>query len=132
MTYSEHNRLDNCDSYHTIHYTVAKGTPVARFMMNGQEVTEYTAAFITGGGGAEGGCTLTLAPNTTSTNGIVLVDKIEYLTASDDNRPLWVSATGVEKVLSDQVPSTKVLINGTLYIIRPDGTIYNAAGVRVK
>jgi len=55
VTYSEHNRLDNCDSYHTIHYTVAKGTPVARFMMNGQEVTEYTAAFITGGGGAEGG-----------------------------------------------------------------------------
>ena len=38
----------------------------------------------------------------------------------------------IEEVPSSNVPSTKVLIDGTLYIIRPDGTIYNATGVRVK
>lgn len=99
------------------------------------------------------GCTLMLTPesgkpweagsvirvywdlaNTTSTNGIVLVDKIEYLTASDDNRPLWVTATGIEDVSiqPSAVSSQKILHNGILYIIRPDGAIYNATGVRVK
>ena len=40
-------------------------------------------------------------------------------------------ATGTENVQSDQVPSTKVIIDGTLYIIR-DGRTYNAQGQLVK
>ena len=40
-------------------------------------------------------------------------------------------ATGIENVQSDQVPSTKVIIDGTLYIIR-DGRTYNAQGQLVK
>ena len=38
---------------------------------------------------------------------------------------------GIGEVPSDQVQSTKVIRNGTLYIIR-DGRIYNAIGTRVK
>lgn len=98
------------------------------------------------------GCVLTLKPeegkpweagsvimvywnlaNTSSTNGIVLVDKIEYLTASDDDRALWVSiGTGIEDVQSDDVRSTKVLHDGQIYIVRPNGAIFNAQGMRVK
>ena len=71
--------------------------------------------------------------NTSSTNGIVLVDKIEYLTASDDDRALWVSiGTGIEDVQSDDVRSTKVLHDGQIYIVRPNGAIFNAQGMRVK
>ena len=40
-------------------------------------------------------------------------------------------ATGTENVQSDQLPSTKVIIDGTLYIIR-DGRTYNAQGQLVK
>jgi hypothetical protein len=40
-------------------------------------------------------------------------------------------ATGTENVQSDQAPSTKVIIDGTLYIIR-DGRTYNAQGQLVK
>ena len=40
-------------------------------------------------------------------------------------------ATGTENVQSDQVPSAKVIIDGTLYIIR-DGRTYNAQGQLVK
>jgi hypothetical protein len=40
-------------------------------------------------------------------------------------------ATGTENVQSDQVQSTKVMIDGTLYIIR-DGRTYNAQGQLVK
>ena len=40
-------------------------------------------------------------------------------------------ATGTENVQSDQVPSTKVIIDGTLYIIRGERT-YNAQGQLVK
>ena len=40
-------------------------------------------------------------------------------------------ATGTENVQSDQVPSAKVIIDGTLYIIR-EGRTYNAQGQLVK
>ena len=40
-------------------------------------------------------------------------------------------ATGMENVQSDEVPSTKVMIDGTLYIIR-GGRTYNAQGQLVK
>ena len=40
-------------------------------------------------------------------------------------------ATGTENVQSDQAPSAKVIIDGTLYIIR-DGRTYNAQGQLVK
>lgn len=40
-------------------------------------------------------------------------------------------ATGTENVQSDQVQSTKVMINGTLYIIRGE-RMYNAQGQLVK
>lgn len=40
-------------------------------------------------------------------------------------------ATGMENVQSDEVPSTKVMIDGTLYIIRGERT-YNAQGQLVK
>jgi len=40
-------------------------------------------------------------------------------------------ATGVDKVPSDQVPNTKVLINGQLYIMY-NGTMYNVQGQLVK
>ena len=40
-------------------------------------------------------------------------------------------ATGMENVQSDEVPSTKVIIDGTLYIIRGERT-YNAQGKLVK
>ncbi len=108
---------------------------------------------VTGGDIDANGCTLTLTPesgkpweagsvirvywdlaNTSSTNGIVLVDKIEYLTASDDNRPLWVTTTGIEDVSiqPSAVSSQKILHNGTLYIIRPDGKVYTAQGAEVR
>ncbi len=108
---------------------------------------------VTGGDIDANGCTLTLTPesgkpweagsvirvywdlaNTSSTNGIVLVDKIEYLTASDDNRPLWVTTTGIEDVSiqPSAVSSQKILHNGILYIIRPDGKVYTAQGAEVR
>ena len=45
----------------------------------------------------------------------------------------WVvtSATGAENVRSDQKPSTKVLRNGVLYIVR-DGKTYSITGQEVK
>ena len=143
--------------------------------------------------------------NTSSTNGIVLVDKIEYLTDAEDSNPLWnqytvrflnwdgtvlqesdvregfmpeytgetpvrpmdtqfiytfsewspaiVAATadadytaqysteerfpdttGIEDLFAEpDAPSAlKVLHNGTLYILRPDGAIYTLQGARVK
>ena len=180
---------------------------------------------VTGEAIAAGGCTLTLAPeagqvwkagygfrvywnlaNTSSTNGIVLVDKIEYLTDAEDSRPVWPmytvrfldwngnvlqegeiregfmpayagetpvrpmdteyiytftgwdptlvaatadadytaqysteerfpnSGTGIEEIFTrpDAPAAVKILQDGTLYIIRPDGTIYNAQGAEVK
>ena len=41
------------------------------------------------------------------------------------------TATGVDQVQGDEVPSAKVIIDGTLYIIR-DGRTYNAQGQLVK
>ncbi|MBQ6763564.1 MAG: InlB B-repeat-containing protein, partial [Paludibacteraceae bacterium] len=41
-------------------------------------------------------------------------------------------ATGVDEVPSDQVPSTKVLRDGQLLIVMPDGKTYNAQGQRVR
>lgn len=38
----------------------------------------------------------------------------------------------VENVQGDNVQCTKVFENGTLYIIRPDGKVYNAQGVLVR
>ena len=108
---------------------------------------------VTGGDIDANGCVLTLTPesgkpweagsvirvywdlaNTSSTNGIVLVDKIEYLTASDDNRPLWVTTTGIEdiSIQPSAVSSQKILHEGMLYIIRPDGAMYDVQGMRVR
>ena len=42
------------------------------------------------------------------------------------------NAQGVEDVQSDKVQCTKVLIDGTLYILRPDGAVFNAQGLRVQ
>ncbi len=38
----------------------------------------------------------------------------------------------IEEVPSSNVPSTKVLIDGTLYIIRPDGEVFNILGAEVR
>ncbi|MBO4250629.1 MAG: hypothetical protein J5884_05160 [Paludibacteraceae bacterium] len=40
-------------------------------------------------------------------------------------------ATGIEEIQIDNVPCTKILLDGQLYIIR-EGRVYNASGVRVK
>jgi hypothetical protein len=65
--------------------------------------------------------------NTSSTNGIVLVSKIEYIptqsTLPTDIQNVSDSANNVAR---------KVLINGQLFILRDDGTIFDARGVRVK
>ena len=180
---------------------------------------------VTGEAIAANGCTLTLTPeagqvwkagygfrvywnlaNTSSTNGIVLVDKIEYLTDAEDSRAVWpmytvrfldwngsvlqegeiregfmpayagetpvrpmdteyiytftgwdpalVAATadadytaqysteerfpgggtGIEEIFTrpDAPAAVKILHNGTLYILRPDGAIFDVRGVRVK
>ena len=39
---------------------------------------------------------------------------------------------GIEDVRRDDVRCTKVIIDGVLYIVFPDGAIYNATGARVK
>ena len=43
-------------------------------------------------------------------------------------------AEGIEEIFTrpDAPAAVKILHNGTLYILRPDGAIYNAAGLRVK
>lgn len=46
-------------------------------------------------------------------------------------RPIPEVATGIEQGPSDQVPSTKMLLDGQLFIIR-DGMLFNAQGVRVQ
>jgi len=51
LTYTESNREQDCSSNHVIHYTVEKGTPVAGFMVNGEPVSEYTAALTPGADG---------------------------------------------------------------------------------
>ena len=65
--------------------------------------------------------------NSTTTNGIVWVSKIEYIptqsTLPTDIQNVSDSANNVAR---------KVLINGQLFILRDDGTIFDARGVRVK
>ena len=39
---------------------------------------------------------------------------------------------GIEDVQGEKVQSTKILRSGHIYIIRPEGKVYNAQGVRVK
>ena len=40
---------------------------------------------------------------------------------------------GIDQITNDQSPMTnKLLLDGNLYIIRPDGTLYNAQGAKVK
>ena len=40
---------------------------------------------------------------------------------------------GIDQITNDQLPMTnKVIIDGQLYIIRPDGKVYNALGAEVK
>ena len=65
--------------------------------------------------------------NTSTTNGIVLVSKIEYIPAQS------TLPTDIQNV-SDSANNVarKVLINGQLFILRGDGTIFDARGVRVK
>ena len=47
---------------------------------------------------------------------------------------LYNAATGIEEIFTrpDAPAAVKILHNGTLYILRPDGAIYNAAGLRVR
>ena len=40
--------------------------------------------------------------------------------------------TAIEDVRFESDKAQKIMHNGTLYIIRPDGAIYNATGVRVR
>ncbi|MBO7502612.1 MAG: hypothetical protein J6T32_05265 [Paludibacteraceae bacterium] len=42
------------------------------------------------------------------------------------------SSTGIEDIKADGASLRKVYENGVLYFVRPDGTIYNAAGTRIR
>ncbi len=42
------------------------------------------------------------------------------------------NGSGLEDILGGNVQCTKVLIDGILYILRPDGKVFNAQGVRVR
>ncbi|MBR0196424.1 MAG: hypothetical protein IJQ32_09335, partial [Paludibacteraceae bacterium] len=55
-------------------------------------------------------------------------------TAQYSTEERFPDTTGIEDLFAEpDAPSAlKVLHNGTLYILRPDGTIYNAHGTRVK
>lgn len=44
----------------------------------------------------------------------------------------YEQAAGLEDILGGNVQSTKVLIDGVLYILRPDGMVYNAQGAEVR
>ena len=44
----------------------------------------------------------------------------------------YEQAEGLEDILGGNVQCTKVLIDGTLYIIRPDGKVYTAQGAEVR
>ena len=41
-------------------------------------------------------------------------------------------AEGVEEVQSDKVQSTKVLMDGQILIVRPDGSRYTVTGVKME
>lgn len=47
-------------------------------------------------------------------------------------RPASEVATGVDEVQGDNVPCTKVLMDGKMYIIAPEGAIFDATGKKVK
>ena len=49
-----------------------------------------------------------------------------------DEDPDYIAPQGIEAVTPDAEKTIKVLHEGQLYIIMPNGTIYNAAGMRVK
>ncbi len=61
--------------------------------------------------------------NSTSTNGIIFVNKIAWQTSG--------VGTGIESVQPSAVRSQKIIRDGQLYIIR-DGKTYNAQGARVQ
>ncbi len=46
----------------------------------------------------------------------------------EDPNALW----GIESIQPSEVSTQKILHEGQLYIVRPNGTIYNATGIRVK
>ncbi len=47
-------------------------------------------------------------------------------------RPASEVATGVDEVQGNNVPCTKVLMDGKMYIITPEGAIFDATGKKVK
>ena len=56
-----------------------------------------------------------------------------------DHKGMWdedpdyiVPFEGVEEITPDAEKTIKVLRDGQLYIVMPNGAIYNAAGMRVK
>ena len=68
--------------------------------------------------------------NSTSTNGIVFVNKIEYHVAKSNDAPLWDNTVGVDQLDAAQ-EAQKVLRNGQILIIR-GGKTYNLQGMEVK
>jgi hypothetical protein len=54
-----------------------------------------------------------------------------HITLSDED-PDYKPYQGIENLTVTSDKTEKVLHEGQLYIIRPDGAIYNATGVRVK
>ena len=63
--------------------------------------------------------------NTSSTNGVLNIDKVAYLTQAGG------TTTDIESVQPSAVSVQKIIRNGQLFIIR-DGKIYNAQGVQVE
>ncbi len=49
-----------------------------------------------------------------------------------DEDPNYVGPQGIENIAVPTEKAAKVLVEGQLYIVRPDGSIYNASGARVK
>ena len=49
-----------------------------------------------------------------------------------DEDPDYIAPQGIEEITPDAEKTIKVLRNGQLYIVMPNGAIYNAAGMRVK
>ncbi len=49
-----------------------------------------------------------------------------------DEDPNYVGPQGIENIAVPTEKAAKVLVEGQLYIVRPDGSIYNASGAKVK
>ena len=62
--------------------------------------------------------------NSGSTNGVIWIDKIEYLIEKS-------GSTGLEEGETNRVQAAKVIIDGVMYIIR-DGRMYNTQGAEVR